>query len=123
MLLSLPCGVWAANESVVAADGTAQFRTIQAAVDAAPSHLRTRFVIRIKPGRYAERVVVPSDKPFLAFEGSDAAATVITAASHAGLPGPDGKPINTFSTPTVFVQANDFLAAKITFENSAGPQG
>jgi len=113
----------AADETVVAADGSGQFRTVPAAVDAAPANLRTRFTIRIKPGRYAERVTVPREKTFLAFVGTDAAATVITAASHAGLPGPDGKPINTFSTPTVFIQANDFLAEKITFENSAGPQG
>ena len=113
----------AANESVVAADGSGQYRTIQAAVDAAPANSRTRFTIRIKPGRYAEGVMVPSEKPFLALVGTDAAATVITAAGHAGLPGADGKPINTFATPTVFIQANDFLAENLTFEDSAGPHG
>ena len=104
---------------MVAADGSAQFRTVQAAVDAAPPHT----VIRIKPGIYRERVVVPHSKPFLSFRGDDAAATVITFDRHAGLPGLDGKPINTFDTPTVFIQADDFTAERITFENSAGPHG
>ncbi|HXK07206.1 MAG TPA: pectinesterase family protein [Verrucomicrobiae bacterium] len=108
-----------AAELVVAADGTAQFKTVQAAVDAAPAHT----VIRIKPGTYKERVVVPATKPFLTFRGADAAATVITFDRHAGLPGADGKPINTFDTPTVFIQADDFTAEHIAFENSAGPHG
>ena len=96
----------------------AQFRTVQAAVDAATPHS----VIHIQPGVYQERVVVPYAKPFLTFRGGDPGTTVITNNSHAGLPGPKG-PINTFATQTVFIQANDFTAENLTFENSAGNQG
>ena len=107
----------------VAQDGTGQFSTVQAAVDAAPSHSRARTVIHLKPGIYRERVVVSPDKALLSFEGEDPRTTVITAGIHAGMPGPDGKPLITFGTPTVFIQANDFMAENLTFENSAGPQG
>ncbi|MEO8597204.1 MAG: pectinesterase family protein [Candidatus Solibacter sp.] len=96
----------------------AQYSTVQAAVDAAAPHT----VIHILPGVYRERVVVPYSKPFLTFRGDDPLATIITNNSHAGLPGPKG-PINTFATPTVFIQANDFTAEGVTFENSAGNQG
>jgi pectinesterase len=96
----------------------AQYATVQAAVDAAAPHS----VIHIRPGIYKERVVVPYQKAFLTFRGDDAKATVITFDSHAGLPGPKG-PINTFATPTVFIQANDFTAENLTFENSAGNVG
>jgi len=96
----------------------AQFRTVQAAVDAATPHS----VIHIQPGVYKERVVVPYAKPFLTFRGDDPATTIITNNSHAGLPGLKG-PINTFATQTVFIQANDFTAENLTFENSAGNQG
>jgi pectinesterase len=96
----------------------AQFRTVQAAVDAATPHS----VIHIQPGVYKERVVVPYAKPFLTFRGDDPATTIITNNSHAGLPGLNG-PINTFATQTVFIQANDFTAENLTFENSAGNQG
>ena len=95
-----------------------QYQTVQAAVDAAAPHA----VIHIQPGIYKERVVVPYAKPFLTFRGDDPGTTVITNNSHAGLPGPKG-PINTFATQTVFIQANDFTAENLTFENSAGDQG
>ena len=78
------------REFVVGTGG--QYPTIQSAVDAARP-----FVIRIRPGIYKERVVVPSAKDHLTFRGDDAITTVITFDSHAGLPGPQG-PINTFAT-------------------------
>ncbi|MBZ5620337.1 MAG: hypothetical protein LAQ69_16660 [Acidobacteriia bacterium] len=110
-------------QTVVAADGSGQFKTVQQAVDAAPAHSRTRFVIRVKPGTYQERVIVPPEKTFLTLEGDDPQTTVITGAVHAGLPGPDGRPLITFGTPTVLIEANDFTAENLTFENSAGPRG
>jgi pectinesterase len=107
----------AADRELVVGPG-GPYQTVQAAVDAATPHS----VIHIQPGIYKERVVVPYQKPFLTFRGDDAKATVITFDSHAGLPGPKG-PINTFATPTVFIQANDFTAENLTFENSAGNVG
>ena len=37
--------------------------------------------------------------------------------------GSDGKPIGTFRTPTVQIDADDFSAENLTFENTAGPVG
>jgi pectinesterase len=108
---------------MVAPDGSGQFKSVQQAVDAAPAHSRTRFVIHIMPGTYQERVTVPPEKTFLTLEGDDPRTTVITAGVHAGMPGPKGRPLITFGTPTVFIQANDFTAENLTFENSAGPRG
>lgn len=118
---ALPAALHA--QTVVAADGSGQFRTVQQAVDAAPAHSRTRLVIHIKPGAYQERVTVPPEKTFLTLQGDDPRTTVITAGVHAGMPGPNGRPLITFGTPTVFIQANDFTAENLTFENSAGPRG
>jgi len=112
-----------AGEFTVAADGTGQFKTVQEAVDHAPPHSRERFVIHIKPGIYREPVRVPADKTFLTLRGDDAKSTVITFDRHAGLPGLYGKPMITFDTPTVFIQANDFTAENLTFENSSARQG
>ncbi len=111
------------REVTVATDGTGNFKTVQAAVDHAPSHSRQRFIIHIKPGVYKERVTVPPEKTFLTFRGDDANTTIITFDVHPG-PNPNGgRPLITFDTPTVFIQANDFEADDITFENSAGRQG
>jgi pectinesterase len=112
------------GELTVAADGTGQFKSVQEAVDRAPSHSRQRFVIHIKPGVYKERVTVPPEKTFLTLRGDDAKTTVITFDVHpAPTGGPNGRALITFDTPTVFIQGNDFSAENITFENSAGRQG
>ncbi|MCX6630977.1 MAG: pectinesterase family protein [Candidatus Solibacter sp.] len=116
-VLLFACGLTAAGPKLTVGP-TGQYPTVQAAVDAAAPHS----VIHIQPGVYKERVVVPYGKPFLTFHGDDPLTTVITNNSHAGLPGPKG-PINTFATQTVFIQANDFSAENLTFENSAGNQG
>jgi pectinesterase len=109
---------------VVAADGTGQFKSVQEAVDHAPSHSHERFVIHIKPGIYKERVTIPPEKTFLTLRGDDAKTTVITFDIHpAPTGGPNGRALITFDTPTVFIQANDFTAENITFENSAGRVG
>jgi pectin methylesterase-like acyl-CoA thioesterase len=116
-LLAMAAGT-AWSQAVLTVGPGARFASVQAAVNAATPHT----VIHILPGIYKERVVVPRSKPFLMFRGDDSRNTVITSDSHAGLPGPKG-PINTFATQTVFIQANDFTAEKITFENSAGNRG
>jgi len=120
VVLAFVFAVVSSAQSVVGSGG---FRTVQEAVDAAPSHSRSRFTIHIKPGIYRERVTVPPEKTFLRLEGEGALTTVITAGIHAGMPGRDGRPLITFGTPTVFIQANDFVAENLTFENSAGAQG
>jgi len=48
---------------------------------------------------------------------------VVTYDLHPNLPGPDGKPIGTLRTASTVVDADDFTAENITFENSAGPVG
>src|SRR6185436_4555856 len=53
----------------------------------------------------------------------DPAATVITYNLHAGNVGLDGRPIGTFRTPTVQIDADDFTVENLTLENSAGPVG
>lgn len=130
LLLLLPLAHAASgNGSVVSKDGSGDFRTVQEAVNAAPSHSHTRFTIHVKPGKYDEIVVIPSEKTWLALVGDDAMSTIITGNRHTGMPLPPGvspggrATMITFDTPTVFVQATDFLAENITFENSAGNVG
>ncbi len=48
---------------------------------------------------------------------------MLTYDLHARLPGPDGKPISTFRTPSTVIDADDFVAENLTFQNSAGPEG
>jgi pectinesterase len=100
---------------VVAADGSGQFRTVQAAIDAAPSKSSKPVIILLKPGTYHEKVTVPALKTHLVLRGTDAASTVITYSDHVGQPG-----ITTPTSTSVLVQADDFTAENVTFENAAG---
>jgi pectinesterase len=114
----------AQTELVVATDGSAKYKTVQEAIMAVPAgSLANPVVIRIKPGRYREVIYVQREKRFFRLVGEDAARTIITFDLHANLTGHDGKPIGTFRTPTATIDADDFMAENITFENSAGPVG
>jgi pectinesterase len=104
-----------AGPLVVAADGSGQFSTVQAAVDAVPSQSAQPVIIQLKRGTYHEKIVVPPLKTHIILRGDDAANTVITYDDHVGA--------NNISTPTsysVLVRANDFTAENVTFENAAG---
>ena len=128
MLVLVFCGAGVVKgapvELTVAADGSAKYRTVQEAVMAVPAGTAdSPVVIRIKPGTYRELVYVQREKRFFRLVGEDASKTVITFDLNANLKGLDGKPIGTFRTPTVQIDADDFEAENITFENSAGPVG
>lgn len=113
-----------AIELMVAADGSGQFKTVQEAVMAVPAGTRDKPVmIRIKPGIYKELIYVQHEKRFFHLIGEDASKTVLTYGLHANMTGPDGKPIGTFRTPSTVIDADDFTAENITFENSAGAVG
>nr|GEY28874.1 pectinesterase-like [Tanacetum cinerariifolium] len=101
---------------VVAADGSGDYRTVSAAVAAAPSS-SSRYVIRIAAGVYRENVDIPSGKRNLMFLGSGRTTTIITGSrSVAG-----GS--TTFNSATVAAVGAGFLARDITFQNTAGPSG
>lgn len=111
-------------DAVVAADGSGQFHSLQDAIAAAPAGRPGRpWIIHVRPGRYQERLYVQREKRFLALVGEDAETTVVTFDLHASVPGTDGKPIGTFRTPTAQIDADDFTAEGLTFENAAGPVG
>ncbi len=56
-------------DAVVAQDGTGDYTTVQAAVDAAPANQVKPWLIFIKEGLYNEHVDVPENKPYLHFIG------------------------------------------------------
>jgi len=104
---------------IVAADGSGDFRTIQEAVDAAPSDNPRPFQIRIRPGVYREKVRV--EKAFVHLVGENADTTVLTWDDHALKTFADGSPYGTFESYTLLVAGDDFGAEGLTIENAAGP--
>lgn len=113
-------------DAVVAADGSGQYTSLQEAISRAP--MRTgladpRWVIFVKRGTYRERIYVQRERGNIMVIGEDAATTIITYDLHAGIPGPDGKPIGTFRTPTVQVDGDGMVWENITVANAAGQPG
>ncbi|GAA1564343.1 hypothetical protein GCM10009827_102420 [Dactylosporangium maewongense] len=102
--------------ATVAKDGTGQYTTVQAAVDAVPANNTTRRVITIKAGTYREIVTIPSNKPFVTLQGlgSSASATVIVN-NHSSAGG-----YGTSGSATVFVNGHDFVATNLTMSNDYG---
>ena len=115
-----------ASSAVVAADGSGKFKTIQAAIDAAPQITESGsspFVIFVKPGTYEELIYIQREKRFVVLVGEDPARTTIRFGLYGPMKNQDGAPIGTFRTPTVQIDADDFTVANLTIENSAGPKG
>ncbi len=113
-------------DAVVARDGTGQFTSVQEAISAAPMKTdpaTPRWVILVKPGTYNERIYVQRERGNIHVIGEAPESTVITFNLHANLPGPDGKPIGTFRTPTVQIDGDGMIWENITIANSAGPVG
>ncbi|WP_240737368.1 pectinesterase family protein [Hymenobacter metallicola] len=103
----------------VAPDGSGDYRTIQEAVNASRDLSQVTVTIFIKNGTYREKLVVPSHKTHVTLLGESNTGVIITFGDYSG----DAAKHTTYTSHTVLVEANDFTAENITFENSAGPVG
>jgi len=110
---------------IVATDGSGQYSSIQEAINASPQSCSAAspWTIHVKPGTYHEIVYVQREKHHVRLLGEDPATTVLTFGLFASMPGIDGKPLGTFHTPTLWVDADDFTVENITLANSAGRVG
>ncbi|MCO5557486.1 hypothetical protein L7F22_011051 [Adiantum nelumboides] len=101
---------------IVAKDGSGDFMTVQAAIDSVPIDNKKRAVIYVKKGIYREKVLIPSSKPFITLKGENAALTYIQWGDIASTIGKDGKPLSTFGSASVAIEADDFIALDISFK-------
>ena len=107
---------------VVAADGSGDYTTIQAAINAVPDYRKagpTRILVR--KGVYKEKVVIAQSKEKVQLIGEDGA--VITYDDYASKPNIFGENKGTSGSGSIFIFGPDFVAENITFENSSGPVG
>ncbi|MBA2947572.1 pectinesterase family protein [Streptomyces himalayensis] len=109
----------AATTLTVAQDGSGQYKTVQAAVDAVPANNTSRIVISIKPGTYRETMKIPSNKPHVTLQGTGGSRkdTVIVYNNSAGTAKPGGGTYGTAGSATVAVEADDFQARNLTVSN------
>ncbi|GAA0141270.1 esterase [Lithospermum erythrorhizon] len=101
--------------AVVAQDGSGNYRTIKAALDAAAARSgEGRYVIHIKGGVYQENLEIEMNNIMLVGDGLR--YTIITGSRSVG----GGS--TTFNSGTVIVTGDGFIAQGITFRNTAGPE-
>ncbi|WP_330276109.1 pectinesterase family protein [Lentzea sp. NBC_00516] len=107
-----PASAGPAATLTVAADGSAQYRTVQAAINAAPANSSARTTITIKAGTYREIVRVPSTRTAITLQGlgSTPAQTVLVFNNSASSSG-------TFNSASMFVDGRDFAATNLTISN------
>ena len=106
------------SQLIVAQDGSGDYATVQAAIDAVQANNTERVEIIIKNGIYKEVVTVPANKPFITMLGESAEGTVITYDNYAGRERPTGGTFGTSGSASMFVNGNDFAARNLTIENS-----
>lgn len=105
----------------VAQDNTGDFTTIQQAINATKTFPWHDITIRIKNGIYHEKVNIYAWNPRIRLIGESREKTIIRFDDYFDK-------INlgrnsTFHTYTMRVAGNDFIAANLTIENTAGPVG
>lgn len=111
--LSLISATYAQNDLVVAKDGSGNYTTLQAAIDAAPTNSTVPYKIFIKNGKYREKVTIPSTKPFLYLIGESINGVIISYDDYAGKPG-------VTEIATLTINSNDCVLMEMTVENSWG---
>ena len=100
----------------VAKDGSGNFTTLQAAIDAAPAGQTTPYKIFIKKGKYVEKVTVPATKTFLYLIGESINETIISWNDYTGMPNAPA------DVASFTFNANDCAMMNLTVENSFGRQ-
>ena len=116
--------------AVVATDGSGDYGSIQAAIDAVPDGRTQPWLIFVKNGTYEELVIVPETKPFVHLIGQDKAKTIIKYHINNGGKNSEGWEYSTnnpnsktYGYDGVFeIKASDFFAENITFENAYGTE-
>ena len=103
---------------VVAQDGSGDYLTVQAAIDAAPDHSQTETVIYIKKGEYREKILVPASKTHLTLLGEDVDSTILVWDDYSGRV-VDGVELGTSTSYSVRVDPDHFKAQHLTFQNDA----
>ena len=104
---------------VVAQDGSGDYRTVQAAFNDVPDFYTGAWNILVKAGTYKEKLLLGQNKTNVILRGEDAMTTILTYDDYAGKPGVGGTS-NCYSTA---IEADDFIAMNITFQNTVKNDG
>jgi pectin methylesterase-like acyl-CoA thioesterase len=103
--------------------GTGDYTTIQAAFNGVPDNYTGRWIINVTPGTYYEKCTLASTKSNVYLIGQDPITTIITYDAYAGQSNGAGGTWGTNNSFSVAIDASDFLAQNITFQNTIKNDG
>ena len=103
---------------VVAKDGSGDYTSVQAAFDAVPDFYTGHYIIFVKPGIYYEKLILGRNKINVILRGEDPETTILTYDDYAGKDG-----LGTSGSYSVAIEADDFTAVNITFQNTVQNDG
>ncbi|TMI68521.1 MAG: pectin esterase [Bacteroidetes bacterium] len=116
--------IFAQNKPVlsftVSPDESSRYRTIQSVFNAIPLNNKKPVVVYIRNGVYKEKLHLDSSKNFVTLVGEDKFNTILTYDDHTGRVSPAGDTINTRTSWSLIIKADNFKAKNITFQNDAG---
>jgi pectinesterase len=110
----------AQKEVVVAKDGSGKYETVQQALNAVPLHNKMPITIFIKNGIYKEKLHLYSTKDFVTLIGENKFKTILTYDDHTGKVTRNGEVINTKTSSSFLIRAENFTAKNVTIQNDAG---
>jgi pectinesterase len=110
----------AQTKIIVAHDGSGKYLTVQEALNHIPLNNKKPVTIYIRNGIYKEKLPLDSTKNFVTIIGEDKFKTILTYDDHTGTVEPNGDVINTMTSHTFLIKADNFTAKNITVQNNAG---
>lgn len=114
LALAASCRQQQTNDTIkiVSPDGTGDYTCVQDAFDDVPEGLDSthRWIIKLKPGKYYEKVILRSGKNHVVLMGENAESTILYYDDYAGSGTAQPKQSTT-------IEADDFTAVGITFLN------
>ncbi|MEX0719515.1 MAG: pectinesterase family protein [Balneolaceae bacterium] len=97
---------------IVAQDGSGDYTSVQDAFDDVPDFYTGPYTIYVKNGTYYEKLFLDEDKVNVRLIGEDRDSTILTYDDYAGIAG------GTSNSYSVSIDADDFVAKNITFQNT-----
>ncbi|MFZ4621634.1 MAG: pectinesterase family protein [Bacteroidota bacterium] len=104
-------------KKIVAKNGSGDYTTVQAAFDAVPANYTGKYFIFVKKGIYKEKLVLGQTKVNVTLIGEERDSTTLTFDDYAGKAG------GTSTSYSTAIDADDFTAVNITFQNTVKNDG
>lgn len=112
--------VYAQRQITVAQDGSGNYTTVQAALDAIPLNNTKPVIVFVKNGTYREKLHLDSTKNMVTLRGESNTGTILTYDDHPGKAAPGGGTFTSRTSHSFLAIGDDFTAENITFRNDAG---